>query len=134
MSFLASDRAQRVAISLYSGMFILAGVCYAFMPEFMFNQTGSASLDVDATVDVLATFGGFQIAAGLYALSEWRNGASRDYILRLFGFILVSVGLLRSIGVVLHWGDVGMLHAVVGGSEIAGGWLALVMGRRAAAP
>lgn len=128
-NMLNQNKYAAIAVVAYSALFIVMGLAYAAAPAQMFSLTGNAVLDVSSTIDVLATYGGVQMAIGLYALTEWRKSGDAPASLRLFGHVLLMVGLLRGIGGLWHGDSIDLIYFLPAVSEVIGALVAYKLAR-----
>ena len=116
---------------LMSLVLVLAGGAYIVLPDTMLAFTGRFQLDAAATVDARATYGGLQVALGLYLYIEQRRIASRSSLLRLLAIVLGGVGVVR-LGFAASAGLAPVqlpLHLAAAGVELLAAFISLRLSR-----
>ena len=109
---------SRFVYSLFAWGLLLAGLAYSIYPAAMFGFTLDIIPQTATLTDMRATYGGLQVAFGLYLLSLRKTPQRRQQGFSLVAYGLCVVGLVRVAGVLLDGGEQG-LNSIAAAVELS---------------
>jgi hypothetical protein len=124
--------AARLFLGILGSLWLAYGLWLFLAPQQLADIAGVAALNATGTVDIRATYGGFQLAMGALMLGGALRVALTQSMLLVYGVVCASVGSTRLIGALLaaEWSS----YTLVGvGFELGCVALVLVLMRSARA-
>lgn len=124
-------RFARCYLAVVGVVTALLGVLYVFAPTLPTDASGFGEIPPEALTDLRATYGGFQVAIGLYLAWCSRHATRVRTGLILLCVLLPAIALSRVVGLVIDAEPTGLLVGVLT-FEVALSGLSWVILRRTA--
>lgn len=102
---------------LVGTLLALIGGAYVLAPEFLLAHTGEFILDMNADIDVRATYGGIQLALGVLLVVYALRGQHVVFLMQLVAWTLFVVGGVRCFAYLWFSPSI-PLHLWIGSAEV----------------
>lgn len=93
--------AARLFLGILGGLWLAYGLWLFLQPQSLAGLAGVGALNATGTVDIRATYGGFQIAVGALMLGGALRAVLTQPMLLVYGVVCASVGSTRLVAALL---------------------------------